>query len=284
MSLRGRRKPQQAADGQVFVEQRPVYSVAARRQLCLAGQKERATVRRHCRRFRPALGASASPNALRWPSSSRAPASPALWPTLGASASPNALRWPDKKNRPQPCVARRGLFDFIPGINVHRQAGASDELLAPVLRLSRSLDEFWGRRLRRGPFTRQASWSTLRSWASSEHPTFAERQPGKNNRPQPCVARRGLFDFIPGDNEHRQAGALGQLWAHRFRRTPFVGRALAETKKNPPGRTCRGGLFLFPALTYSLTSRQYHRRGGLNGRVRNGNGCFPYTMDTGKYN
>jgi len=92
------------------------------------------------------------------------------------------------------------------------------------------------------PFVRQASTGTLRPWAS-----WSElRWPEKKNRPQPCVARRGLFDFIPGDNEHRQAGAgragaLDEFWARRLRRGPFTrqtGRAPFVRRASRPRASC----------------------------------------------
>ena len=38
-----------------------------------------------------------------------------------------------------------------------------------------------------------------------------------------------------------------------------------------------------PATTYFRNFSHYHRRAGLNCRVRNGNGCDPYAMVTGKF-
>ena len=102
----------------------------------------------------------------------------------------------------------------------------------------------------------------------------------------PCAQApmRPCAQIFPAVTSTGFAGALGQSQGSRLRRVPFGGQrgTSDKTKKTRPGWPRPGLFVLFPAITYSLTFRQYHRREGLNCRVRNGNGCFPFTMDTGK--
>ena len=117
---------------------------------------------------------------------------------------------------------------------------------------------------------------------------FAASRLKPERRPaEPACSGWGNGCLAPGEDttccRRRPCGATGDFrLGHRYL-APFVGHpAFARSTpgiKNPPAGL---GGFLFPAMTYSLTFRQYHRRAGLNCRVRNGNGCFPCTMDTGK--
>ena len=55
-------------------------------------------------------------------------------------------------------------------------------------------------------------------------------------------------------------------------------------RKNDAARSfeAAGRVKMIPAITYFRTFRHYHRLKGLNGRVRNGNECFPLGKVTGK--
>lgn len=53
-------------------------------------------------------------------------------------------------------------------------------------------------------------------------------------------------------------------------------------QKTHPDFSGRVFLIIFPAVTYSPSFHQYHRRKKLNYRVRNGNGCILLTIPTGK--
>ena len=59
----------------------------------------------------------------------------------------------------------------------------------------------------------------------------------------------------------------------------------ARSTKNPPrieGSILGGFRGRIPAITDFRATRHYHGPGGLNGRVRNGNGCDPASMVAGK--
>src|SRR5271154_7098703 len=65
---------------------------------------------------------------------------------------------------------------------------------------------------------------------------------------------------------------------------PGEGTMTTGAQKRRPEREIRSGRRLLkdPGDNRLSHQRHYHRPGGLNGRVRNGNGCGPASMVAGK--
>ena len=91
--------------------------------------------------------------------------------------------------------------------------------------------------------------------------------------------RRGRASTVrqPLDGSERKADETEAVESHA------ADERQSGERQKPPERT-RGAFVLeIPAATYSPRGPppKYHRAGGLNCRVRNGNGCFPAAMATG---